>query len=198
MISSSYTKTAATVTDPPAATQMPGVAPSLASVEPAARFETIFTREVGYVWKTLERLGVPARDLEDVTHDVFVAVYRHLDDYDEGRPIRPWLCGFAYRVASDYRRLARNRYERVGDDTAMDAASVAPRHSELEARDLMLRALGAVALDRRVVLVMHDIDGCSAPDIASELGIPLNTVYSRLRVARRELRDAVLELGGDA
>jgi RNA polymerase sigma-70 factor (ECF subfamily) len=174
---------------------MPNVAPSSAvAAGPASGFEAIFRAEVGYVYKTLERLGVPARDLEDVVHDVFVAVYRHLGDYDPARPIRPWLCGFAYRVASDYRRLARNRYERVGDDTAMDAASVTPAHAEMEARDLALRALDAVPLERRVVLVMHDIDGHSVPDIASELSIPVNTAYSRLRLARQEIRTAVERL----
>jgi RNA polymerase sigma-70 factor (ECF subfamily) len=174
------------------------VAPAIASVPPP-RFEQIFEAELGYVWKTLERLGIPARDLEDVAHDVFVAVYRHLDRYDADRPIRPWLCGFAYRTASDYRRLARNRYERIGAE--LPGAFTASAQARLEARDLALRALQEVALERRVVLVMHDIDGHAMPDVASELGIPLNTAYSRLRIARAEFRDAARRLqgvGGDS
>ena len=159
-----------------------------------SRFERIFQTELGYVWKTLERLGVPARDLEDVAHDVFVAVYRHLDRYDADRPIRPWLCGFAYRTAADYRRLARHRYERMGDGTELPGASTPSAQTRLEARDLALRALQEVALERRVVLVMHDIDGHAMPDIASELGIPLNTAYSRLRLARGEFRAAAERL----
>jgi RNA polymerase sigma-70 factor, ECF subfamily len=166
---------------------------------PALGFEAIFRAELAYVWKTLERLGVPARDLEDVAHDVFVAVYRHLGDYDPSRPIRPWLCGFAYRTASDYRRLARHRHERVGEETPV--VSTSAEQARLEARDLALRALDGVELERRVVLMLHDIDGYGVPEIAAELQIPLNTAYSRLRLARQELREAVEKLqqiGGEA
>lgn len=157
-------------------------------------FEAVFRAELGYVWKTLERLGVPERDAEDVAHDVFVAVYRHFGDYDGSRPIRPWLCGFAYRTASDYRRLARNRYERTAHDGDVDSPDSDRTARRIEARDLTLRALEHVALERRVVLMMHDIDGHAVPDIARELEIPVNTAYSRLRLARDEFRKAVAQL----
>jgi RNA polymerase sigma-70 factor (ECF subfamily) len=50
-----------------------------------------------------------------VTHDLFIAVQRKLPELDPGRPVRPWLFGFAYRLASDYRRSGRARRERLGD-----------------------------------------------------------------------------------
>ena len=47
------------------------------------RFREVFDGEFDYVWATLRRLGVDARELEDVTQDVFVSVYRRLgDSYD--------------------------------------------------------------------------------------------------------------------
>ena len=49
-------------------------------------------------------------------------------------------------------------------------------------------------LPRRGVLVMHDIDDVPVGHVASVLGIPLFTVYSRLRKARRELEAAVRRL----
>jgi RNA polymerase sigma-70 factor (ECF subfamily) len=55
----------------------------------------------------------------------------------------------------------------------------------------VLDALQGVPLERRSVLIMHDIDGIAAPDIASALSIPVNTVYSRVRVARDEFRAAL-------
>ena len=174
-------------------------------VQPAAQiepgFEAVFRAELPYVWKTLERLGVPPRDVEDVAHDVFVAVYRHFDQYDITRPIRPWLCGFAYRTASDYRRLARNRYERTAHDGDVDSPDSDRAVRRIEARDLTLRALEQVELERRIVLMMHDIDGHPIPAIADELEIPVNTAYSRLRLARAEFRKAVAQLqslGGEA
>src|SRR5262249_19111441 len=75
-----------------------------AAASRAARFRAIYEREAPYVWRTLRRLGVRARDLEDVTHDAFMAAYRRFDDYDAARAIRPWLFGFAFRLAADYRK----------------------------------------------------------------------------------------------
>jgi RNA polymerase sigma-70 factor (ECF subfamily) len=50
--------------------------------------------------------------VEDLTHDVFIQVNRHLAAYDGTRPARPWLFGFAYRVASQHRRRAHRRRDR--------------------------------------------------------------------------------------
>lgn len=162
----------------------------------AADFELIIRREFGYVWKTLERLGIAARDLEDVAQDVFVAVYNHLSDYDPSRPIRPWLCAFCYRLASTHRNLARHRYERMPEPSAIDRAHAPGTVGSVEARDLVLRALHEVEVERRVVFLLHDVDGHDMPDIARELGLPLNTAYSRLRLARGEFRRAVERLQG--
>src|SRR5262245_47602718 len=84
-----------------------------AAVRPAVRLEDLFKAESSYVWNTLRRLGVQERDLEDLTHEVFLTVHRRLGDYDATRPVRPWLFGIALRTALRYRELARHRRELV-------------------------------------------------------------------------------------
>ncbi len=166
------------------------------SVRPpeAPAFRAVFEAEFSYVWSTLCRLGVRAADLEDVTHEVFVAVHRALPGYDPTRPIRPWLFGIAFRVASDYRREARHAREVLRGEPA-DLADAAPAADERmaaeEARRVVIEALDAVDMTRRAVLVLHDIDGCPMPEIAHALSIPLNTAYSRLRLGRADLKAAV-------
>src|SRR3954469_6940209 len=81
----------------------------------AARFEEIFDAELPYVWTSLRRLGVQPRDLEDVAHELFLAVLQRLPTADTSRPMRPWLFAFAVRFASDYRRLARHKTDLLGD-----------------------------------------------------------------------------------
>jgi RNA polymerase sigma-70 factor (ECF subfamily) len=56
-------------------------------------------------------------------------------------------------------------------------------------------ALATIDMGRRAVLVLHEIEEMTAPEIAHVLGIPLNTVYSRLRVARGELEQALRRQG---
>lgn len=154
------------------------------------RFRGLFDAEFGYVCRALRRLGVHAGDLEDVAQELFVTVYRSLGDYDPGRPLRPWLFSFALRFAANYRRLARNRAHLPSIELDR-AKATASSETHTEARDTVLRALGALDFDRRTVIIMHDLEGFAAGEIAEQLGIPLNTVYSRLRLARADFRVAV-------
>jgi RNA polymerase sigma-70 factor (ECF subfamily) len=149
----------------------------------------IYRAELAYVWKTLRRLGAPPSDLEDLAHDVFVVVHRHLGDYDPARPLRPWLFGIAVRVLADFRRLHRNQREIAGERIEpVDAAPTAHERMESqEARELLMKALDTLDLEQRAVFVMHDLDEAPVPEIALALAIPLNTAYSRLRLARADL-----------
>ena len=156
-----------------------------------AEFRRLFDAEFGYVCRTLRRLGVSAGDLEDVAQDLFVTLHRNFADYDPKRPLRPWLFSFALRFAANYRRLSRT-HGHTGDDSL--ARIPAPERAGDDARDLVLRALGELEFDPRILIVMHDVEGFDAPEISSQLGIPLNTVYSRLRVAREAFRSAIKKL----
>ncbi len=147
----------------------------------------------GYVWNTLRRLGASPLDLEDLTHDVFIQVHRHLGNYDPHRPIRPWLFGFAFRVASQHRRRAHHRHEICDVPDAAPDRGAAPDEllAAADDRRLVVAALEGIDLQRRAVFVLHEIDGVCMEEIARSLGIPLNTAYSRLRVARTEFAAAV-------
>jgi len=154
---------------------------------------TIYRSEFPYVWKTLRRLGAPPQELEDLAHDLFVVVHRHLSDYDPDRPLRPWLFGIAVRVVADFRRSPRSEREILGE--ASEPVDGAPTpHDRLEgteARAVLMKALDGLDLDRRAVFVMHELDEVPVPEIASTLAIPLNTAYSRLRLARVDVARAI-------
>lgn len=162
----------------------------------APELAEVYQAEFDYVWRTLRRLGIPDADLEDRVHDVFVIVHRKLDEFDPARSIRAWLFGIAFRVAANARRRARPTWDVDVDAIAGDAPRGDERVADREGWRLLVAALDAVELDRRAVIVLHDLDGHTAPEVAETLGIPLNTVYSRLRVARQELSRAVTRLRG--
>ena len=157
-------------------------------------FQAIYEAEFAYVWNTLRRLGVRGDDLKDVAHDVFVVAFRRLADYDATRPVRPWLFGIAFRVVAHVRRREQADPERSPAGVEELASTGAGPEESLAAsqdRQRVARALEALDLDRRAVFVMHELDGQAVPEIARTLAIPLNTAYSRLRLARRDFVDAV-------
>ena len=159
-------------------------------------FPGLYKQELAYAWRTLRRLGVRERDLPDLAHDLFVVVFRHLPDYDRTRPVRPWLFGIAFRIVSDYRRSARFARERLGDapDVLDRAPPVDEQIAERQGREAVMRVLEGLDLDRRAVLVMHDLEGHPVPEIAAALMIPVATAYSRLRLAREDVAAAIKRL----
>lgn len=155
------------------------------------QFREIFERELPFVLRTLRRLGVREADLADVGQELFLAVFDRLHALDPSSSRRAWLSAFCVRFSSNYRRLARHRA------TELDEQQLAgvPSAADGETRDLVVRALDKLDFDRRVALVLHDLEGLTAPEIASQTETPLNTVYSRIRLAREDFRAEVTRLG---
>ncbi len=155
-------------------------------------FRVVYDAHVSFVWRNLRRLGVVDRDVEDKCQEVFVVAHRRWTEFsDRGHGPRAWLFQIVLRVASDARRHRRRHPVDPDGGIAQERQSVDAPQAALVARkqalDLLDRALGTIEMSRRAVLVLHEIEQMTAPEIARTLEIPLNTVYSRLRVARLEL-----------
>jgi RNA polymerase sigma-70 factor (ECF subfamily) len=179
-----------------------GAVATPASVETRTRsFRALYEAHVDFVWRNLRRLGVYESDVEDRTQEVFVVAHRRFDQFeDRGHGPRAWLFQIVLRVASDARRHRRRHPEDPDGGDALCRASVeAPQAEALLRNEALSRldaALDTIDVGRRTVLVLHEIEEMTAPEIAEVLGIPLNTVYSRLRVARAELEEALSRQGG--
>ncbi len=151
-----------------------------------------------YVWALLGRLGVPEASLEDVTQEVFLVLHRRRAEFRGGSAVRTWLHGIALHTARRHRaKLDRRRRK----DEALEPAMPPPtpeaelgQRRALERLDQLLSQLGD---EQREVFVLAEIAELPAPEIAELLGIKLNTVYSRLRLARNHLRRALDSLEGD-
>ena len=166
-------------------------------------FRALYDAHAAFVWRNLRRLGVAPSDVEDKVQEVFVVAHRRWDDFaDRGHGPRAWLFQIALRVASDARRHRRRHPVDPDGGIAQDRESVEPPQAAAMARrealDVLDRALATIDLGRRAVLVLHEIEQMTAPEIARALEIPLNTVYSRLRVARVELEQELRRAAGEA
>jgi RNA polymerase sigma-70 factor (ECF subfamily) len=164
----------------------------------AFAFRALFDAEFRYVWNTLRYLGVRPADVQDIGQEVFLTVHRKLSAGEVPRSTRSWLFALCYNAASNYRQLARHRREAPNEDVpdAPDSARDAEAHLAAHQESTRVaEVLDALDLDRRTVLVSHDMDEIPMPEIADALGIPLNTAYSRLRLARRDFLSAARRTG---
>ena len=158
-------------------------------------FREIYEQYGAFIWRVVRRLGVRPADLEDVCQEVFVIVHRKLPGFAHRSSLRTWLYGIAVRCASDHRRRAHVRREVVAEAAAQPSLE-APQPAEIarsQARAALDAIVDALDDDKREVFVLIEIEQMSAPDVAGVIGIPVNTVYSRLRLARAELEQLLDE-----
>lgn len=164
-------------------------------------FRVLYETHAAFVWRNLRRLGVSDADVEDKVQEVFVVAHRRWQEFvDRGHGPRAWLFQIVLRVASDARRHRRRHPVDPDGGIAQGRESIEPmQQANIDRRqqlELLDRALSSIEMGRRAVLVLHEIEQMSAPEIGRALDLPVNTVYSRLRVARSELEQAFRRLGG--
>jgi RNA polymerase sigma-70 factor (ECF subfamily) len=143
-------------------------------------------RTIEFVVRSLNRLGAPRRDLEDLAQDVVLIALGKWTSYDPSLALEPWLWGIARNRWRDYRYLARHRAEVAADDDAPVAAAETGG-DVLLARHLHT-ALAALDDDIQVVVVLHDLEAWTLPECARALGITVDVAKYRVAVGRQALR----------
>jgi RNA polymerase sigma-70 factor, ECF subfamily len=167
----------------------------------------IYAANFKYVWRCLRALGVGDAVLDDAVQDVFLVVQKKSAQFDGKGELRTWLYAIALRIARRYRAAAAEDARRRAADSrplGTDDAEALPElpapadteHSveHVERLELARRALERLDDSKREVFVLGHVEQMSAPEIAETIGIPLNTVYSRLRAARLEFRAHIARL----
>ncbi|HEY6741024.1 MAG TPA: RNA polymerase sigma factor SigE [Lapillicoccus sp.] len=158
-------------------------------------WEEIVTQHSARVYRLAYRLTGNPHDAEDLTHDVFIRVFRSLNSYTPGT-FEGWLHRITTNVFLDkMRRKQRIRFDALPEDAAGRMASREPgpaqSYDDTHFDDDVQRALDALPPDFRAAVVLCDIEGLSYEEIAATLGVKLGTVRSRIHRGRAQLREAL-------
>jgi len=159
----------------------------------------VYEAHFRYVWRCLRSLGVRDALLDDAVQDVFLVVQRKLTSFDGRAELRTWLYAIALRIARKYRaRFRKDAAPLVEGDPEGDSRASEPdaegAAQSSERLSLARAALDALDEPKREVFVLALVEQMSAPEIARVLGVPMNTVYSRLRSARQAFEAEVQRL----
>jgi RNA polymerase sigma-70 factor (ECF subfamily) len=149
----------------------------------------LYEQQLRYVWRCLRSLGVADRDLDDAIQDLFLVVQKKLPEFDGGVSPKTWLYAIAIRIARRYKERSTLARQRVESDEEQLNRSVAASDTEADAERQRRLALARLALDaldddKREAFVFSQIEQMSANEISEITGVPVNTVYSRIRAAR--------------
>ena len=137
-------------------------------------------------------------DADDVCQDAFVAALERLESCQPEAKFRPWLLTIVRNRALDVRRRQRVRAAELLDETgpgAPPSGLASPLHAaeRADARGHLAAALAGLTDVRRDVLLLHDLEGWTHPEIAEHLGVAVGTVRAHLFWARRDLRARLTE-----
>lgn len=158
-------------------------------------FEALYDEHVDRLFRALRRFGVADASLEDAVQDVFVTAYRKLDSFEGKSALSTWLYGIALHVARNYRRHVRRHPETpTEDDAVLDGESGGDLERSLEEAEavrILYRLLDELEDEKRELFVLAELEQLSAPEIASFLGVNVNTIYARIRAARTAFDQAV-------
>lgn len=175
--------------------------------EKTRRFEQTTLPHLDAAYNLARWLAGTDHDAADVVQEAYLRAFKYFDSFTGGSA-RAWLLSIVRHAAYDWR--SRNRELPVGDAVAEsdravhgnessgagnDPLSLLMREQE---RNQVNRAIAALPVDSREVIVLREIEGLSYREIANALGVPMGTVMSRLARARDMLRKALLGQGRGA
>ena len=157
------------------------------AAEAPPSFDAVYQQHFDFVWRLARRLGVAPASVDDVVQDVFVVVHRRLATFEGRSTMRSWLYGIVRRVVSDHRKKHQRRRETaMAEAPTLEAVGDPERSAQVEEELALLHELlDQLPDEQREVFVLAELEQLSAPEIVELTGVKLNTVYSRLRLARR-------------
>jgi RNA polymerase sigma-70 factor (ECF subfamily) len=173
--------------DEPIAPERSGSAP----VSNASRFHAIYTEHFDFVWRSLRLLGVPFESRDDAAQDVFGVMFRRLAEFEGNSALRTWLFGIVRRVAANHRRRQQRKQWPLQPLAGAEESSLPGPDAQLELRqaaDSIASYCDTLDEERQALFVLALVEGVPAPELVDALGVPLNTVYSRIRALRQGLR----------
>jgi RNA polymerase sigma factor (sigma-70 family) len=151
-------------------------------------------QELGPMVLSYVRRLVPDGHAEDVLQQTFLDAWRHRDDFDETRPLEPWLLAIARRRSID---LLRRHYRNAQNGEAVARQVRAPdpvtfAASWAEAADVR-QALSQLSPNQREPLVLAYFGGLTQSEIATRLGEPLGTIKARMARGMHRLAAILVE-----
>jgi RNA polymerase sigma-70 factor (ECF subfamily) len=157
----------------------------------ARAFQDLFLNYRADVTRLLHRMVGSRSELEDLLQEVFVQVHRSIKSFRAESRLSTWIYRVAVNVALMHRRAAKSRpYIVATRDEPLLLDESAPPDEELSRRrrvEALYRLLDRVSDKKRVVYVLHELEGMSPNEISKVVGAPVLTVRTRLFYARREV-----------
>jgi RNA polymerase sigma-70 factor (ECF subfamily) len=157
-----------------------------------AAWEEIVRTHQEAVFRLAYLIAGNAADAEDVAQSVFIRAYLKLDQYDDSRPLRPWLLGITANQARNKRRSIGRYWHMVGRFLdAHRAETITEPPADRADAELLWQAVRRLPEGSRSVIYLRYFLDLSEAETAQTLDIAPGTVKSRTHRAMKKLRQII-------
>lgn len=163
------------------------------------RFTHLLRPHVDLMYRMAYRWTGSQHNAEDLVQDVLAKLVEKVDEMERIEQLRPWLMKILYRRYVDiYRRVQRSPVVAAADhggngeqdgDLLDNTADSDCQFDRLDLQQALQQALAQLDAGQRDTVLLHDLEGYTAEEVASILDIEPGTVKSRLHRARKKLQN---------
>jgi RNA polymerase sigma-70 factor (ECF subfamily) len=161
---------------------------------PQPAFEQIATTLSPSLSRFLQRYVGDKTVADDLLQETLIRISRGLPEFAGRASVKTWAFAIATRVAADYYRSPEHRLRIVEIDEAAEVADPGRMASDQlivdEMNACIRQVIASLPEDYRAALVLHDLEGMTAQEIAEVCGASLATVKIRIHRARARLKEA--------
>jgi RNA polymerase sigma-70 factor (ECF subfamily) len=158
-----------------------------------AAFETLVRAHQHRVYGVALRMLGDAAEAEDVAQEAFLRAHRALPGFRGEARVSTWLYAITARLCLTRLGGGERRRRQDGEALLAGVVDTAPGPDRALERDeleeALHRAIAGLPEDRRIVVLLRDVEGLDYQEIAEILDVPIGTVRSRLHRARLDLKE---------
>jgi RNA polymerase sigma-70 factor (ECF subfamily) len=156
-------------------------------------FEELVRTQQHRVYGLALRMLGSAADAQDVAQEAFLRAHRGLAEFRGDARLSTWLYSIVSRLCLNRLAGSERRLARHGEETLAGLADASPGPDQVlergELEEALHRAIAELPEERRIVVVLRDVEGLAYEEIAEVLTLPVGTVRSRLHRARLDLKE---------
>jgi RNA polymerase sigma-70 factor, ECF subfamily len=159
---------------------------------PELDLDAIYAEHAPFLTRVLIRLVGDGPHVDDLLQETFLVAYRKRATFDGRSTVRTWLYGIASHLSMRHRRGAGRWRRALGiyaEEPTRVAANPEDELEKAQAAQLLRATLERLPFKQREVVVLYELEELEGPDIAELLGIPINTVWTRLHHGRKRLQE---------
>lgn len=166
------------------------------------QFEQVVREHQEFVFRTLARLTGRGEHVEDLAQEVFLRLYRGIENFRGDAKLTTWLYRITLNVAQDEWKRRKKEQVNTSFDDPDDGWAERIAGGDGDAEQILSRrqamtavnnALGELSETERAVIVMFHQEECTYEQIALVLKLPLNTVRTHLHRGRQKLKQRLRE-----